>query len=101
MIKIEREPTHPGEILKEEFLIPLNISQTFLADALGVSFRAVNELVNQKRGITVEMAIRLSKYFKTTPELWLNLQNQYELYKVLKKKQSIFEKLEPCEKIVA
>jgi addiction module HigA family antidote len=101
MIKIEREPTHPGEILKEEFLIPLNISQTFLADALGVSFRAVNELVNQKRGITVEMAIRLSKYFKTTPELWLNLQNQYELYKVSKKKQSIFEKLEPCEKIVA
>jgi addiction module HigA family antidote len=101
MIELQREPTHPGIILKEEFLKPLNMTQSFLANAIGVSFRAINELVNEKRGITVEMALRLSKYFKTSPELWLNLQNQYELYKVSQKKGDIFKKLTPCEKIVA
>jgi addiction module HigA family antidote len=101
MIELQREPTHPGTILKEEFLVPLDMTQSFLAKAIGVSFRAINELVNEKRGITVEMALRLSKYFKTSPELWLNLQNQYELYKVSQKKEDILNKLEPCDKIVA
>lgn len=82
MVELQRPPTHPGEILREEFLKPLSISQSQLAKALHTSFRAINELVNEKRGITVEMALKLSKYFGTTPQLWLNLQNQYDLYRV-------------------
>jgi len=97
MIEIQRTPTHPGEILKEEFLIPLEISQSKLAKSLHTSFRAINELVNEKRGITVEMALRLSKYFKTSPQLWLNLQNQYDLYKVSHKKQELLESIENCD----
>ena len=86
MTEPKRQPTHPGEILKEEFLTPLAITQSALAKALHTSFRAINELVNEKRGITTEMALRLAKYFGTTPQLWLNLQNQYDLYKVSHKK---------------
>ncbi len=91
MFELKREPTHPGAILKEEFLEPYSMTQSHLAKALGTSFRAINELVNEKRGITVEMSLRLSKYFGTTPQLWLNLQNQYDLYKVSKKKKEILE----------
>ena len=89
MRELQRVPTHPGEILKEEFLEPMGISQTQLAASLHTSFRAINELVNQKRGITVEMAIRLAKFFSTTPQLWLNLQNNYDLHKVMQKKKSL------------
>jgi len=99
MIELQRTPTHPGEILKEEFLIPMGITQTKLADALHTSFRAINELVNQKRGITVEMALRLSKYFGTSPELWLNLQNSYDLYNVARKKRSVFETIHAAEEV--
>lgn len=101
MIELQRTPTHPGEILKEEFLEPLSISQSHLAKALHTSFRAINELVNEKRGITVEMALRLSKYFGTTPQLWLNLQNQYDLYRVGIKKKEVLDEVKACELIVA
>ena len=99
MIELQRAPTHPGEILKEEFLQPMDITQTQLAKALHTSFRAINELVNQKRGITVEMAVKLSKYFATSPELWLNLQNSYDLYKVIQKKKSLIESIQPIEAV--
>jgi len=101
MIEIKRQPTHPGEILKEEFLAPLEITQSYLAKELYTSFRAINELVNEKRGITVEMALRLSKYFGTSPHLWLNLQNQYDVYKVSTKKSELFEKVKHCEKVAS
>jgi len=92
MTELKRQPTHPGEILKEEFLSPLGITQSALAKALHASFRAINELVNEKRGITTEMALKLAKYFGTTPQLWLNLQNQYDLYRVsIKKKNELDE----------
>ncbi|MGV6828508.1 MAG: HigA family addiction module antitoxin [Flavobacteriales bacterium] len=97
MYTLERTPTHPGEILREEFLVPLEITQSHLAKALGTSFRAVNELVNEKRGMTVEMALRLSKYFKTSPKLWLNLQNDYDLYKVAQKKKELLDEVQRCE----
>ncbi len=99
MIEIQRMPTHPGEVLKEEFLKPLNISQTTLAKDIHTSFRAVNEIVNQKRGITIDMALRLSKYFGTSPQLWLNLQNNYDLYKVSKKKENILNQIEKVEEV--
>ena len=94
MIEIKRQPVHPGEVLREEFLKPLGLTQSHVAKALHTSFRAVNELVNEKRGITTEMALRLSKYFGTTPQLWLNLQNQYDLYKVLHRKHSELDMVE-------
>ncbi len=99
MIELQREPTHPGEILKKEFLEPMGITQTKLAKALHTSFRAINEIVNQKRGITAEMAIKLAKYFGTSPELWLNLQNSYDLYKIFKKKKSLIESIEPIKEV--
>jgi addiction module HigA family antidote len=88
-------------MLKEEFLAPLEITQSYLAKELDTSFRAINELVNEKRGITVEMALRLSKYFGTSPQLWLNLQNQYDLYKVSTKKSELFKKVKHCEKVAS
>lgn len=93
MATLQRQPAHAGEILKEEFLVPLGITQSHLAKALHTSFRAINELVNEKRGITTEMALRLAKYFGTTPQLWLNIQNQYDLYKVGIKKHDIIKEI--------
>ncbi len=83
----EREiaPVHPGEILLEEFLRPLNMSQTELARKLGVSYRTVNEIINEKRSISPEMAIKLSDFFKTTPQFWMNLQRDYDLWRTYKK----------------
>lgn len=81
---LKRKPTHPGKMLNEEFLKPLEISQSQLAEAIGVSFRSINELVNEKRNLSSEMAIKLSKYFGTSPELWINLQMQYDVYYVSK-----------------
>ena len=98
MYKLKRAPTHPGEILKEEFLEPLSLTQSTLAKDLNTSFRAINELVNEKRGITVEMALKLAKYFETTPQLWLNLQNEYDLYKVSNKKEEVINLVKPYSK---
>ena len=99
MLELQREPTHPGEILKEEFLEPLNISQTKLAKELHTSFHAINELVNTKRGITTEMALKLAKFFGTSPQLWLNLQNSYDLYKVAKKKSDILDSIHKAKEV--
>ena len=101
MIEIQREPSHPGAILKEDFLKPLKITQSYLAKELSTSLSAINEIVNEKRGITIDMSIRLSKYFRTTPELWLNLQNQYDLYRARKNKKDIFNEVNTCSLIGA
>ena len=81
MIPKTRIPTHPGEVLSEEFLGPLNIPQTKLAEKLGISVQRVNELVNGKRGITPETAWLLAGAFGTTPQFWTNLQAAYDLAK--------------------
>jgi len=80
-IPINREPTHPGEMLREEFLIPMNISQRNLADAIHVPYQRVNELVNKKRGITPSTALRLAKFFGMSADFWLNMQMRWELFK--------------------
>ena len=72
-------PIHPGEILKEELLIPRGISQSQLAQSLKISFRRINEICQGKRPITMDTALRLSVYFGTSAELWLDLQRDYEL----------------------
>ena len=72
-------PIHPGEILLEEFIKPLNISQNALAKSLKVTTRRINEIVNQKRAITVDTAMRLARFFGNSAEFWINLQYKYEL----------------------
>lgn len=72
-------PVHPGEILQEEFLKPLKLSQNRVAIALGVPARRINEIVLGKRSITADTAIRLSRYFGNSPQFWLGLQMDYEL----------------------
>ncbi|GAB3997678.1 HigA family addiction module antitoxin [Glycomyces albus] len=72
-------PMHPGEILAEEFLEPLGISQYRLAMALGVPPRRINEIVHGKRRISADTALRLARYFGTSDRFWMNLQNRYDL----------------------
>lgn len=74
-----RIPTHPGEVLLEEFLQPLGLTQVTLAAHIGVSTQRINELVRGKRGVTSETAWLLSKAFGTTPEFWINLQTHHDL----------------------
>ena len=74
-----RVPTHPGEILREEFLAPLGQTQVALAEHLRVSVQRINELVRGKRGVTPETAWLLAQALNTTPEFWLNLQAAYDL----------------------
>ena len=80
MIPKNRQPAHPGEILLEEFLKPKGISRLELAKTIGVPIQRINTLINGKRGITPETAILLSRYFKTSPQFWMNLQSNYDLY---------------------
>ena len=72
-------PVHPGEVLMEEFLKPLGLSQNRLALSIGVSPRRINEIVLGKRRVTAETALRLARYFDTTPQFWLGLQADYDL----------------------
>ena len=78
--EIDYEPIHPGEILKIEFLDELQITQTQIAKDLGVTFASINEIIHGKRGISIEMAFKLAKYFDVTPNFWINLQKNYEAY---------------------
>ncbi len=75
-----RPPTHPGEMLREEFLRPLGMTQSDLADRIQVSYPRVNEIINGKRGITPDTALRLAQLFDTTPEFWLNGQRNWDLW---------------------
>lgn len=72
-------PVHPGEILKDEFLAPLGISQYRLAKDMGVPPRRINEIVKGRRAITADTALRLSRYFGLSAQFWMNLQTRYEL----------------------
>lgn len=73
------KPIHPGEVLLEEFLLPMGISQNRLALDIGVPARRINEIVLGRRRITADTALRLSRYFRTTPQFWLGLQTDYDL----------------------
>jgi addiction module HigA family antidote len=79
MIPKKRIPAHPGEILLEEFLTPMSMTQTQLAKAMGVPIQRINTLVSGKRGVTPETAILLSIVLKTSPEFWMNLQTGHDL----------------------
>ena len=98
-IPSNREPTHPGEMLKEEFLLPMNITQRELADAIHVPYQRINELVNKKRGVTPSTALRLSKFFGVSPEFWLNLQMRSELYKAQNSEKKDIETIQDYQQI--
>ena len=76
---LKREPTHPGEILRDEFLTPMGISVYALAHAIKVPRSRTNDIVRGRRALTTDTAIRLGRYFGTTPEFWINLQARYDL----------------------
>ncbi|OGR11203.1 MAG: addiction module antidote protein, HigA family [Desulfobacula sp. GWF2_41_7] len=82
MIRIptHRTPTHPGEMLSEEFLKPMGLTQRQLADSIHVPYQRINEIINGRRGVTPSTALRLSKYFGVSPDFWLNLQLRWDLY---------------------
>lgn len=81
-IPTNRAPTHPGEMLLEEFLIPMNITQRQLADGVHVPYQRINEIINERRGITPSTALRLAKFFGMSADFWMNLQLRWELYYV-------------------
>ena len=81
-IPTHRTPTHPGEVLLEEFLRPLGLTQRDVAGAIGVPYQRVNEIVRGRRGITPSTALRLGRCFGTTPSFWMNLQLRWDLYHV-------------------
>lgn len=76
---------HPGEMLQEEFLKPLGLTQAEAARQLGMSLNRLNELVLGKRGVTADTALRLARRFKTTPQLWMHLQADWDLHEALRK----------------
>ncbi len=96
-IPTHRQPTHPGEMLREEFLEPMGISQRELADAIGVPYQRVNELVNGRRGITPSTALRLGKYLGTTPGFWLNLQQRCDLYHATRIEKTALKRIKPVK----
>ena len=83
-IPTHREPSHPGEMLLEEFLIPMGLTQKELASAIHVPYQRINEIINKKRGITPSTALRLSRFFGFSEDFWLNLQLRWDLYKAKK-----------------
>jgi len=85
MLPENRKPTHPGRILLQEFLEPAGITQTELSDELDISVQRVNEIVNEKRRVTADTAVRLADYFDTTAQFWLNLQQDVDLWEAKQK----------------
>ena len=78
---IQRKPTSPGEILKEEFLLPLNLTQKTLADHVDCDVKVINRIVNDKTSVSAEMALKLASSFETTAEFWLNAQLAVDIYR--------------------
>ena len=79
-VPTHRPPTHPGEMLLEEFLNPMDLTQRELAQGINVPYQRVNELINCRRGITPSTALRLAKFFGMSPDFWMNLQQRWDLY---------------------
>ena len=97
MIRIptHREPTHPGEMLSEEFLQPFGLTQRELAKAIHVPYQRINEIINGKRGITPSTALRLAKFFGISADFWMNLQLRWDLYKANEKERQVLDTIHP------
>ena len=97
MIRIptHRAPAHPGEMLLEEFLNPMGITQRQLADAIHVPYQRVNEIINGRRGVTPATALRLAKYFNLSADYWMNLQQRWDLYHAKKSEDKLLNTIKP------
>ena len=93
----EVRPIHPGEILREDFLLEYGLSVSALADAAGVSRQSINELLRERRALTPEMALRLGKLFATSPEFWLTLQRNVDLWDAARGLKSEIAHLRPLQ----
>ena len=92
-VPTHREPTHPGEMLLEEFLIPMELTQRKLAEGILVPYQRVNEIVNGKRGVTPSTALRLAKFFGNSEGFWMNLQHRWDLYQARESESSELKKI--------
>ena len=93
----KRRPTHPGEVLREDVLPATGLTQEHLARRLGVSRRTVNEILNERRPVSVDMAHRLARIFNTTPDVWINMQTALDLWEAGEANKSEYEKLKPLK----
>ena len=94
-IPTHRPPTHPGEMLLEEFLIPLTMTQRDLADSIQVTYPQINALTNCRRSMTPGTALRLAKYFGTSADFWMNLQLRWDLYHAQKDEKTKLSRIRP------
>ena len=101
MLPKNRQPTHPGEIIRYEYLDELNMTQQQLADAIGITRVRVNEIILGKRSITPDTAFRLAKFFNTTPEFWMGLQTNFDMWNTLQKRKKEYEIIQPLKNEVA
>jgi len=103
MIRVptHRPPTHPGEMLLEEFLSPMGISQRELADEIHVAYQRVNEIVNGRRGITPSTALRLARFFGMSADFWMNLQLRWDLYHAQQAEQDDLKNIRPHAAVAA
>ena len=94
-VPTNRIPTHPGEMLLEEFLTPMGITQKDLADNIEVPYQRINEIVNGRRGITPSTALRLAKFFDMSPDFWMNLQLRWDLYFARQEENKVLQRIQP------
>jgi addiction module HigA family antidote len=94
-VPTNRIPTHPGEMLLEEFLNPMGITQRDLADNIHVPYQRINEIVNGRRGITPSTALRLAKFFDLSADFWMNLQLRWDLYFARQDEKRVLESIQP------
>ena len=88
LLPTHRPPTHPGEMLREEFLVPLGITQSALAARLGISFPRLNEVINGRRAVTPDTALRLARVLGMSADFWLGLQQDWDLWHALRSKEA-------------
>ncbi|SCX28148.1 addiction module antidote protein, HigA family [Nitrosomonas eutropha] len=94
-IKMKRRPTHPGEMLREDFLPDYNLSVSALAKELGVSRQSVNELLRERRAVSPEMALRLARFFGNSAEFWINAQGEVDLWDAARTIENEIAKIQP------
>jgi len=101
MLPKNRQPTHPGEIVRYEYLDELNMTQQQLADSIGITRVRINEIILGKRSITPDTAFRLAKFFNTTPEFWIGLQTNFDMWNTLQKRKKEYDTIQPLKSEVA
>lgn len=93
----KRRPTHPGEFLREDILPATGLTKQEFADRLGVSRRAINEILKERRPVTIDMALRLARMFNTTPDVWVNMQAAVDLWEARQTNRQAYEKIKPLK----